>query len=52
MQHFWDTQKSFYLALNKLPNGKPKFNPVKQHFQEPVQARNETAAYEQRELSQ
>ena len=34
IQRFSDTQKGFYLALRQLPDGKPKFNPVKQHFQE------------------
>jgi hypothetical protein len=34
MQRFANTQKSFYLALRQLPDGKPKFNPVKQHFQQ------------------
>ncbi|MBL8250499.1 MAG: hypothetical protein JNK31_02395 [Candidatus Competibacter sp.] len=31
MQRFSDTQKAFYLALSRLPDGKPPFNPVKEH---------------------
>lgn len=31
IQRFGDKQKSFYLALSRLPDGKPRFNPVKEH---------------------
>ncbi|MFL6971977.1 MAG: hypothetical protein ACJ8F2_08675 [Xanthobacteraceae bacterium] len=34
IQRFSDTQKGFYLALRQLADGKPKFNPVKQHYRE------------------
>ncbi|GEM_PF-1161042 len=31
IQRFRDTQKDFYLTLSRLPDGKPQFNPVKEH---------------------
>ena len=34
MQSFYNTQREFYTALSKLPDGRPKFNPVKRHFRE------------------
>jgi hypothetical protein len=34
IKRFSDTQKAFYDALRRLPDGKPKFNPVKQHYRE------------------
>jgi hypothetical protein len=34
MRRFYNTQKSFFHALAVLPDGKPKFNPVKQFDQE------------------
>jgi hypothetical protein len=34
IRRFSDKQKAFYGALTKLPDGKPKFNPVKQFFRE------------------